>query len=41
MALSLIHLGFACGVVGDADLPIIWEELAHIKGRTEGLTILN
>ena len=39
--LSLLHLCFTCGVVGDADLPPIWEEVARVKGCTEGLYNLN
>ena len=39
--LSLIHPHFACGVAGDADLTPIWEEVAHVKGCTEGLSTLN
>ena len=41
LELSLLHLYFACGVAGDADLSHIWEEVAHVKGWTEGLTTLN
>ena len=40
-ALSLLHLRFAYGVEGDADLPSIWEELARVKGHMKGLATLN
>ena len=39
-AISLLHLCFACGVVGHADLHPLWEELARVKGRMEGLATL-
>ena len=29
------------GLAGDADLPRIWEEVARLKGHTEGLSTLN
>ena len=41
VALLIIHLHFACGVEWGAELPPIWEEVARMKGRTEGLTTLN
>ena len=40
-ALSLLHLRFVYGVVGDADPPPILEDVAHVKECTEGLTTLN
>ena len=40
-ALSLLHLRFAWGVIGDADLPTVWEEVVLVKGLTEGPTTLN
>ena len=38
--LLLLHLRFACGVAGDTDLPLIWEEEYRAKGRTKNLTTL-
>ena len=37
----LPHLRCACRVVGDVDLPPIWEEVACVKGRMEGLDTPN
>ena len=39
--LSLLYLRFACGVSVDGDLPPIWEVVARLKGRVEGLATLN
>ena len=39
--LLLPRLRFTCGVAGDGDLPPIWEEVARVKGPTEGLSTLN
>ena len=39
--LPLLHLSFTCGVVMDRDLPPIWEAVAQVKGRMEGLATLN
>ena len=39
--LSLLHLCFKCGLTGYAELPPIWEEVARMKGRIEGLATLN
>ena len=40
-ALLLLHIRFACRLEGDADLTPIWEEMACVKGHTEGIYILN
>ena len=37
----ILYLRFACGVGGEADLTPIWEEVARVKGRMEGLYTLN
>ena len=39
--LSLLHLRFACGVVGDRDLPPIWDVVLQGRGKMEGLATLN
>ena len=39
--LSLFHLKFTCGVMGDIDLPPFWEAIAQGQGKTEGLATLN
>ena len=39
--LLLLNLQFSCGVEGDADLPLIREDVNKVKGHTEGLSILN
>ena len=39
--LSLLHLRFACGVAVDVDLPPIWEEVARVRVKMEGLATLN
>ena len=39
--LSLFHPRFLCGVVGDSDLPPLWEAVALGRGKTEGLATLN
>ena len=41
VTLSLLHLRFACGVAVDEDLPPVWEAVARVKGRMEGIAILN
>ena len=40
-SLLLLHLRFACGVTGNTDLPHIWDEVAQLKGSTEGLATLS
>ena len=37
----LTHIRFACGVVGDSDLPPIWDALVQGRGKKEGLATLN
>ena len=39
--LSLLHPPFAYGVAMDVDLPPIWESVARIIGKTDGLATLN
>ena len=39
--LSLLYLHFAYGVVGDDDLPPLWEAVTLGQGKTEGLATLN
>ena len=41
MDVFLLHLQFACGVVGDGDMSSIWEDVARPKGRKEGNSTLN
>ena len=37
----LTHICFACRVVGDSDLPPIWDVMVQDRGKTEGLATLN
>ena len=37
----LPHIRFACGVVGDSDLPPIWDAVVQGRSKTEGLATLN
>ena len=39
--LLLLHCRFACRVVGYADLTVICEEVASLKGREKGFSTLN
>ena len=39
--LSLLHLRFVCGVAADVDLPPIWESVAWVRGKMDGLATLN
>ena len=36
----LPHIRFACGVVGDSDLPPIWDAVVQGRSKTEGLATL-
>ena len=40
-ALSLLYLRFEYGLMGDANLPLIWEDVGRTKRRIEGINTLN
>ena len=37
----LPHIRFTCGMVGDSDLPPIWDAVVQGRGKPEGLATLN